>query len=81
VYRGRVAFGAMEEVVFGRPAAGAAVEQIDPFGAAREFLNAGATRNREISEIKNAIRKMTPGIPRKIDGPAQIRETLLREAS
>jgi maleylacetate reductase len=69
VYRARAAFGAMQDVVFGRTAADALVEQIDRFGAAREFPNVSGTRNREISEIKSAIRKMTPGIPRKIDGP------------
>jgi maleylacetate reductase len=37
VYRGRAAFGAMEEVVFGQPAADAVVGQIDRFGAARAF--------------------------------------------
>ena len=79
MYRGRVAFGAMEQVVFGRPAADAAVEQIYRFGAARAFPIVSGTLNRETSEIKNAIRKMTPGI--RIDGPAPIREILFLAAS
>ena len=81
MYRARVAFGAMEEVVFDRPAADAVVEQIDHFGATRVLLIVSGTLNREPSEIRNEIRKMTPRIPRKIDGPAQIREILLLAAS
>lgn len=81
MYRARVAFGAMEEAVFGDPAADAVVEQIDCFGAARVLLIVSGTLNREPSEIRNEIRKMTPRIPRKIDGPAQMREILLLAAS
>jgi maleylacetate reductase len=51
VYRGRVAFGAMEEVVFGRRAGEAVVEQIDRVGASRAFLMVSGTLNRETSEI------------------------------
>jgi hypothetical protein len=80
MFRGRAAFGAMEGVVFGRPAADAAVGQIDRFGVARAFLIVG-TLSRGTCEIKNAIRKTTPGIPRKIERPAPICETLLLPAS
>jgi hypothetical protein len=71
----------MEEVVFGQPAADAVVGQIDRFGAARAFLTASGTLSRGTSGIKNAIRKTTSGILRKIERPAPIRETLLLPAS
>ena len=51
MYSGRVAFGAMEEVVYGRPAAEAVVEQIERVGAARAFLMVSGTLNRKTSEI------------------------------
>ena len=38
VHKGRVVFGAMDEVVFGRPAAEAIVEQMDRLRAPRAFL-------------------------------------------
>jgi hypothetical protein len=81
VYGGRAAFGAMEEVVFGRPAADAVVGQIGRFGAARAFLIVSDTLSRGTSGIKNAIRKTTSEIPRRIERPAPIRETLLLPAS
>jgi len=37
VHKGRVVFGAMDEVVFGRPAAEAIVEQMDRLRAGRAF--------------------------------------------
>ena len=80
MYRGRAAFGAMEGFVFGRPAADAAVGQIDRFGAAWVHLIVSGTLNRRVSEIRNQIRKMTLGIPREIDDPARIREILLLAA-
>ncbi len=82
MYRARAAFGAMEEIVFGRPAAEAVVGQIDRWRA-RTFPIVRGTLNRETSEIKSEIRKMATSIPRdprKIDGPAQIREILLLAA-
>jgi len=56
VHKGRVVFGAMDEVVFGRRAAEAVVEQIDRLGAKRAFLMVSGTLNRETQEIEN-IRK------------------------
>src|SRR5712675_3544147 len=56
VHKGRVVFGAMEEVVFGRPAAEAVVGQMDRLGAARAFLMVSGTLNRETDEIEK-IRK------------------------
>src|SRR5689334_4581802 len=51
VHKGRVVFGAMDEVVFGRHAAEAVVEQLDRLGARRAFLMVSGTLNRETSEI------------------------------
>jgi maleylacetate reductase len=56
VHQGRVVFGTMDEVVFGRPAADAIVEQIDRLGAARAFLMVSGTLNRQTDEIEK-IRK------------------------
>src|SRR6476659_1338652 len=38
VHKGRVVFGAMDEVVFGRPASEAIVEQLNRLDAKRAFL-------------------------------------------
>src|SRR3984893_12768749 len=51
VHQGRVVFGAMDEVVFGRPAAEAIVEQMDRLRAGRAFLMVSGTLNRETDEI------------------------------
>ena len=56
MYKGRVVFGAMDEVLFGRPAAEAVVEQMDRLRAARAFLMVSGTLNRETDEIEK-IRK------------------------
>jgi maleylacetate reductase len=60
VHKGRVVFGAMEEVVFGRPAADAVVEQIDRLGANRAFLMVSGTLNRETDEIEKIRRALGP---------------------
>ena len=52
MHKGRVVFGAMDEVVFGRPAAAAVVEQMDRLGASRAFLMVSGTLNRETDEIE-----------------------------
>ena len=52
VHKGRVVFGAMDEVVFGRPASGAISEQLDRLGAQRAFLMVSGTLNRETDEIE-----------------------------
>jgi maleylacetate reductase len=52
VHKGRVVFGAMDEVVFGRPAADAVVAQMDRLGATRAFLMVSGTLNRESDEIE-----------------------------
>ncbi len=56
MHKGRVVFGAMEEVVFGYPAAEAIVAQMDRLGAARAFLMVSGTLNRQTGEIQK-IRK------------------------
>jgi len=56
VHKGRVVFGAMDEVVFGHPASEAVVAQMDRLGAARGFLMVSGTLNRQTGEIEK-IRK------------------------
>jgi maleylacetate reductase len=52
VHQGRVVFGAMEEVVFGRPACEAIVEQMDRLGSDRALLMVSGTLNRNTDEIE-----------------------------
>jgi maleylacetate reductase len=54
--QGRVVFGAMDEVVFGTPAAEAVVGQMDRLGTSRAFLMVSGTLNRQTDEIEK-IRK------------------------
>lgn len=56
MHSGRVVFGAMDEVVFGTPAADAVAAQMDRLGASNAFLMVSGTLNRETSEIEK-IRK------------------------
>ena len=56
MHKGRVVFGAMDEVVFGRPAAEAIVAQMDRLRAARAFLMVSGTLNRNTNAIET-IRK------------------------
>ncbi|MEO8318298.1 MAG: maleylacetate reductase, partial [Bradyrhizobium sp.] len=56
MHKGRVVFGAMEEVVFGRPASEAIVEQMDRVNAHRAFLMVSGTLNRETDEIEKIRR-------------------------
>ena len=58
--KGRVVFGAMDEVVFGRPASEAIVEQLNRLGAKRAFLMVSGTLNRETDEIENIRRGLGP---------------------
>jgi maleylacetate reductase len=60
VHKGRVVFGAMDEVVFGRPASEAIVEQLNRLGAKRAVLMVSGTLNRETDEIENIRRVMGP---------------------
>lgn len=81
MYRARATFGAVAEIVFGRPAA----EAVDWANRWRDrpFPTVRGTLNRETSEITSEIRKMAMSIPRKarkIHGPVRIRETLFLAA-
>jgi maleylacetate reductase len=65
VHRGRVVFGAMDEVVFGDPAAKAVVAQAERLGAERAFLMVSGTLNRqtdEIDKIRNALGPRCAGL-------------------
>ena len=57
MHKGRVVFGAMDEVVFGRPAAEAVNAQMGRLGAGRAFLMVSGTLNRDTDEIEK-IRDM-----------------------
>ncbi len=52
MHQGRVVFGAIEEVVFGHPAAGAILAQMDRIDAQRAFLMVSGTLNRQTDEIE-----------------------------
>jgi maleylacetate reductase len=60
VHSGRVVFGAMDEVVFGRPAADAIAEQMDRLRAARAFLMVSGTLNRKTDEIEKIRNRLGP---------------------
>ncbi|MEQ9335453.1 iron-containing alcohol dehydrogenase [Thalassobaculum sp.] len=56
--QGRVAFGRMEAVSFGRPAAEAVAEELAALGADRVFLMVSGTLNRETDEIAKLRRAL-----------------------
>ncbi len=60
MHKGRVVFGAMDEVVFGRPAADAVAEQMDRLHAARAFLMVSGTLNRTTGEIEKIRARLGP---------------------
>ena len=63
--KGRVVFGAMDEVVFGQPAAAAIVAQMDRLGASRAFLMVSGSLNRqtdEIAKIRDAVSARCVGL-------------------
>ena len=51
-------FGAMDEVVFGDPAADAVVAQVERLGAQRVFLMVSGTLNRHTDEIEKISRAL-----------------------
>lgn len=62
---GRVVFGAMEEVVYGQPAAAALAGQLDRIGAQRALLMVSGTLNRttdEIAKIKDKLGSRCAGV-------------------
>jgi maleylacetate reductase len=60
MHKGRVVFGTMDEVVFGRPAAEAIVEQADRLRASRAFLMVSGTLNRQTDEIDRIRKALGP---------------------
>ena len=60
MHKGRVVFGAMDEVVFGRPASEVIVEQMDRLGANSAFLMVSGTLNRETDVIETIRRAIGP---------------------
>lgn len=58
MHRGRVVFGAMDEVVFGRPASEAILEQLNRVGSQRAFLMVSGTLNRQTDVIENIRRAL-----------------------
>jgi maleylacetate reductase len=60
VHRGRVVFGAMDEVIFGTPAAEAIVGQVDRLGVSRVFLMVSGTLNRTTDEIEKIRAALGP---------------------
>jgi maleylacetate reductase len=60
VHQGRVVYGAIEEVVFGHPAAEAIVAQMDRLGTRRAFLMVSGTLNRETGEITKIVEALGP---------------------
>jgi maleylacetate reductase len=65
MHKGRVVFGAMDEVVFGEGAANAIVAQMERLRAARAFLMVSGTLNRqtdEIAKIRTALGARCAGL-------------------
>ncbi|WP_375158303.1 iron-containing alcohol dehydrogenase [Bradyrhizobium sp. RDT46] len=60
MHQGRVVFGAIEEVVFGHPAADAIVGQMDRLGTRRAFLMVSGTLNRQTNEIETIKQALGP---------------------
>jgi len=60
VYKGRVVFGAMDEVVFGQPAADAVAGQMDRLRLSRAFLMVSGTLNRHTDEIEKIRKSLGP---------------------
>jgi len=60
VHKGRVVFGAMDEVVFGRPAAQAVAGQMDRLHVSRAFLMVSGTLNRTTDEIEKIRKALGP---------------------
>ena len=58
MHKGRVVFGAMDEVVFGEPAAEAIAAQMDRIAACRAFLMVSGTLQRETDEVAKIQSKL-----------------------
>ena len=83
VHRGRVVFGAMDEVVFGRPAADAVVAQLDRLRANRAFLMVSGTLNRNTDEIEKIRKALGPRCVATFDAmpPHTPREAVIAAAA
>ena len=83
MHKGRVVFGAMDEVVFGRPAAAAVVEQTDRLRASRAFLMVSGTLNRQTDEIDKIRRALGPRYAGMFDAmpPHTPREAVIAAAN
>src|ERR1044071_1488522 len=57
---GEIVFTGMDRVVFGRPAAEAAVEAADRLGAERVFILAGKTLNQKTDAVANIAKALGP---------------------
>ncbi len=64
---GRVLFGQMDEVVFGKPAAEAITAQVHRLGATRVFLMVSNSLNRNTDEIDKVRRALGPSAHIKSD--------------
>ena len=65
LHSGRVGFGAMEEVVFGRPAAEVVAEEARQRDAERVFMMASGTLNRttdEVAKVRRALGNRFAGL-------------------
>ena len=60
MHKGRVVFGAMDEVVFGHPAADAVAGQMDRLHLSRAFLMVSGTLNRTTGEIEKIRKTLGP---------------------
>jgi maleylacetate reductase len=82
VHQGRVVFGAMDEVVFGRPAAQAVVAQMDRLRASRAFLMVSGTLNRKTDEIEKIRNSLGPRCAATFDAmpPHTPREAVIAAA-
>ena len=60
MHKGRVVFGAMDEVVFGEPATEAIIAQMDRLSASRAFLMVSGTLRRETDEINRIQAALGP---------------------
>ena len=83
MHHGRVVFGAMDEVVFGRPAAEAIVQQVDRLRASNAFLMVSGTLNRTTSEIDRIRKALGPRYAGTFDAmpPHTPREAVIAAAN
>ena len=83
MHHGRVVFGAMDEVVFGRPAAEAIVQQVDRLRASSAFLMVSGTLNRTTSEIDRIRKALGPRYAGTFDAmpPHTPREAVIAAAN